>query len=124
MKRLLLGLVGLGGVALAGPAFAQEGPAAGRGVATPAFENRDSPTAQADNQVVAAIASSLDQNVGVRGSRIVVSNQGGMVTLTGSVPSVTARSQAEEITRAVPGVVAVNNMLRLLVQSPQAPVPN
>jgi osmotically-inducible protein OsmY len=119
MKRLLLSLVAVGGIALAGPAFA-DGPT----VARPAFERGDSPTAQFDNQVVAAIASSLDQNPRLRGSQITVANEGGTVTLTGSVPSVTARSQAGETARAVQGVVVVNNMLRLLVQSPQAPVPN
>jgi osmotically-inducible protein OsmY len=117
MKRLLLGLMALGGVAVAGPAFAE-----GRGVASPAFERGDSPTAAADNQATAAIASALDQNPRLRGSQITVANQGGTVTLTGSVPSVTARSEAEDTARATGGVVAVTNMLRLLVSSPQAPV--
>jgi osmotically-inducible protein OsmY len=119
MKRLLLGLVAVGGIALAGPAFAE-----GRGVARPAFERGDSPTAQVDNQVIAAITSSLDTNPRLRGSQITVANEAGTVTLTGSVTSVTARNEAVETARATPGVVSVNNMLRLLVQSPQAPVPN
>jgi hyperosmotically inducible protein len=119
MKRFVLALAALGGVAVAQPAFADQ-----RGVATAAFEPGDSAAVRADNQVLAALRDGLDRDPRLHGSQITVSNQNGLVTLVGSVPSVIARSQAIEIARTTPGVTTVKDNLRLLVSSPEAPVPS
>ena len=47
----------------------------------------------------------------VRGARIDVLDNNGIVTLTGIVPNVAARERAEEIVRGMDGVVSVINQL-------------
>jgi osmotically-inducible protein OsmY len=50
----------------------------------------------------------------MRGSRIDVLNSNGIVTLTGVVPTVDAREQAEAIVRGLSGVTSVINELDVI----------
>jgi osmotically-inducible protein OsmY len=50
----------------------------------------------------------------LRGARIDVLDNNGIVTLTGMVPSVAARERAEEIVRGMDGVTSVINELNVV----------
>jgi osmotically-inducible protein OsmY len=57
------------------------------------------------------IASSLTRNATVDANRIKVSDDGGVVTLTGTVRSYTERQEAERAAWTAPGVTSVNDEL-------------
>ena len=60
----------------------------------------------------------------LRHADVDISTEGGVVTLVGVVPSEFAKSRAIELAKSTPGVVRVNDMLRLNVASPNAPSQN
>lgn len=89
---------------------------------TGAYSNGSTPSASVPDTVTTNVRAALEGDRLLRGSTITVATSDqGAVTLVGSVPSVTAKSEAEELARGTPGVVSVNNMLRLDISSPQAP---
>lgn len=83
----------------------------------------ESPGTRADNALAQLVRDRMVSDRTLRGSSIVVSSQGGMVTVAGSVTSDFARTDALDIARATPGVAGVKDQLRIVVQSPEAPVP-
>jgi len=76
-----------------------------------------------DQMITAQMNDGLRQNRLFRQAEIGVESKDGVVTLEGSVPSDVARSQAVELARSIPGVVGVENHLRLPPSSPAAPEP-
>jgi osmotically-inducible protein OsmY len=64
------------------------------------------------------------ENVMLRNAQITIASTNGVVTLVGMVSSQTAHEQAMQVARATPGVVRVDDMLRLDISSPQAPTRN
>jgi len=123
MKSFLRGI--LGGTLLMAATTAPVWAAEPGARTTGAYSNGNTPSASISDTVTTTVRSALEGDRLLRGSIITVNtSENGVVTLVGSVPNVTARGQAGELARATPGVVSVNNMLRLLSSSPQAPAPN
>jgi hyperosmotically inducible protein len=81
------------------------------------------PQAAADDALTAQIKDRLQKNRLFRQANIFVRTNGGIVTLAGSVPSETARWEAVDLARATPGVLGVDDELRVLISSPDAPAP-
>ncbi|HEY7373655.1 MAG TPA: BON domain-containing protein [Polyangia bacterium] len=112
---LTVGLIG----ALAGAAHAQ-------GYGTP-----PAPTVQpnvqpavTDSSITAEIHAKMDQSKLLHRAQVTIATQDGVVTLTGTVPNDFARDQALEAVRSTPGVLRLNDQLRLDISSPQAPARN
>jgi osmotically-inducible protein OsmY len=80
--------------------------------------------AMSDVTITADIKARLLKIVLLRNAQVTIATTSGVVTLTGMVQSQTAREQAVDAARATPGVVRVDDMLRLDVSSPQAPSRN
>jgi hyperosmotically inducible protein len=114
-----LGAVGLM-VAAGGPAAAQGYPPAAPVVVAQAGAQ----PAMSDVNITADIKARMEQNVLLRRAQLTIATTNGVVTLSGMVPSQTAKEQAVEAAKATPGVVRVDDMLRLDVSSPQAPSQN
>lgn len=74
-----------------------------------------------DLRRTSAVRSALVQNTETRAYDVVVRAEAGVVALTGLVPTMGVRARIEEVTRAVPGVLAVRNDIRLDGQ-PNTPV--
>lgn len=66
-----------------------------------------------DHKLRDDVEAELDWNTAVDSRRIGVTAQGGVVTLTGHVPSYAERRVAEELTQSVQGVRAVANELTI-----------
>ena len=77
-----------------------------------------------DASVTADIKERLDASQLLRHADVDISTASGVVTLVGVVPSEFAKSRAIELAKSTPGVVRVNDMLRLNVASPNAPSQN
>jgi hypothetical protein len=123
MKSFLRGI--LGGTLLMAATTAPLWAADPGARTTGAYSNGNTPSAGLSDTVTTNVRTALEGDRLMRGSIVTVNtSEDGVVTLVGSVPNVTARSQAGELARATPGVVSVNNMLRLLGNSPQAPSQN
>jgi osmotically-inducible protein OsmY len=91
---------------------------------TGAYSNGDTPSAGVTDTVTTNVRSALAGDKLLKGAVITVAtSQNGVVTLVGSVPNVTAKSEAKELARGTPGVLEVNDMLRLDISSPNAPAP-
>jgi osmotically-inducible protein OsmY len=128
--RLLaaFGVVGLS-VGTAGLAFAEAQPLAG-GVLAAAPYAGTTPQPQEQKRVVtdasitADIKAKLEASQLLRHSEVNIVTEGGVVTLIGVVPSDFARSQAIDLAKQTPGVVRVDDMLRLNIASPEAPSRN
>ena len=91
---------------------------------TGAYTNGNTPSAGVSDTVTTNVRAALEGDRLLRGSTITVAtSEQGVVTLVGSVPNVTAKREAAEAARGTPGVVEVNDMLRLLITSPNAPAP-
>jgi hypothetical protein len=112
-----LGAVGLT-MGLAGPAAAQVQPPPRPAVV--AVEAQPI----SDAEITATIQAKLLANVLMRQAQITIATLNGKVTLSGMVPSDTARTEALEAARTTPGVRIIDDMLRLPVNSPQAPMQN
>jgi len=117
-----VGLVGGFGLT-AGPALAEAQPPAP--VVT--VEPTAPPPPQrvfTDASITADVKARLDASQMLRHADIDIVTAAGVVTLVGVVPSDFARAQAVELAKSTPGVVRVDNMLRLNVASPEAPSQN
>jgi hypothetical protein len=77
-----------------------------------------------DATITATIKEKLLENVLLHNAQINIFTLNGKVTLSGMVPSDMARTQALEAARSTPGVRVLDDMLRLPVNSPQAPMQN
>jgi hypothetical protein len=108
------------GLAFASPAFAA-GPVPVPAPAVPAAEAQPPAT---DATITAGIKARFDQVKLLRAAPISIATYEGVVTLSGSVPSDFARERALEVARATPGVVRVDDYLRLDISSPEAPSKN
>jgi hyperosmotically inducible protein len=62
-----------------------------------------------DKDIAKAVGSRLSKDVQLK--KVDVRTDGGIVTLTGEVPSITASAKASEMARSVPGVKSVKNEL-------------
>jgi osmotically-inducible protein OsmY len=69
--------------------------------------------AQSAAPLDAAVRARLGADPALRGAPISVSAAGGTVTLSGTVATVALRAAAERTARAVAGVSAVNNQLKV-----------
>jgi osmotically-inducible protein OsmY len=76
-----------------------------------------------DQMITAQATDRLHQAGLFRQAEIGVETKDGVVTLEGTLPSNFARSQAVDLARSIPGVVSVENHLRLPAGSPEAPEP-
>ncbi len=125
--RLLavVGVVGVGATGgTAGVAFAQAQPPPETEVSV---EPNQAPVPQAaytDASITSDVKAKLDASKMLRHSEVTIVTEGGVVTLVGVVPSDFARDQAVELAKSTPGVVRVDNMLRLNIASPEAPSRN
>jgi hyperosmotically inducible periplasmic protein len=110
---LAIGLAGSGGAARA-QAYAPAAPPVTAG-AQPAVT---------DASVTADIHAKLEQNKLLRNAQVTIATKEGVVTISGTVPSDFARDQVMETVRSTPGVVRVDDQLRLDISSPSAPTRN
>jgi BON domain len=115
-----LGAVGLM-VGAAGPATAQVQPPPRPAMVV--VEAEAQPVIS-DATITANIKAKLLANVLLRNAQVTIATTNGKVTLWGMVPSDTARTEALEAARTTPGVLIIDDMLRLPVSSPQAPMQN
>jgi osmotically-inducible protein OsmY len=102
------------------------GAARAQGYATPPAATVQ-PTVQpavTDASITADIHAKMEEMKLLRRAQVTIATQDGVVTLTGTVPNDFARDQALEAVRATPGVVRVNDQLRLDISSPSAPTRN
>ena len=117
-----VGLVGGVGVGLtSGPALAQAQPASGEVVTV---EPTAPQVVYTDASITADVKAKMDASQMLRHADIDIVTAAGVVTLVGVVPSDFARARAVELAKSTPGVVRVDNMLRLNVASPEAPSQN
>jgi osmotically-inducible protein OsmY len=109
---------------MAGVAFAQAQPPPGTAVSVEPNQAPVPQAAYADASITADVKARLDASKMLRHSEVTIVTEGGVVTLVGVVPSDFARDQAVELAKSTPGVVRVDNMLRLNIASPEAPSRN
>ena len=116
----VFGVVGFGGRA----AFAQAQPPSGTVVVVEPNQTPPPQPALTDASITSDVKARLEASKMLRHSDIDIQTAAGVVTLVGVVPSDFARDQAVELAKSTPGVVRVDNMLRLNVSSPEAPSQN
>lgn len=80
-------------------------------------ETAESRAMLANMTLEARIRAALKDNAGTRDIRITIESNGGQVVLRGILLSAAERSEAENVTAAVPGVLGVDNQLRLMANS-------
>ena len=76
-----------------------------------------------DAAVTSGVRARLANDRLLKGATVAVDAIGGVVTLSGSVPADTAHTEARDVARGTPGVVAVKDDLRIDVAAPEAPAP-
>jgi BON domain len=81
------------------------------------------PATDPDSVIVVDMRSRFNEDPLVKRSRINIVSHNGIVTLSGSAPSGLARDRAVQYARETAGVFRVDNLIRLDVTSPEAPVP-
>lgn len=69
---------------------------------------------KADRALALAVRTQLGKSLGFDVSAIAVRAKGGVVTLSGSVPTEDEKNEAETVARGVEGVSSVANNLRVL----------
>ncbi len=117
--NLTLGVLGL---AMSMPAFAQDKPPASQSIHRPgeAAENPANHTARGvqiavrDTTITAQVKAALHQDKEVSNDNIHVSTIAGVVSLKGAVPTKQAAVRAEEIAHETVGVRGVNNRLTIV----------
>jgi hyperosmotically inducible protein len=77
-----------------------------------------------DASITANIHAKMEEMKLLHRAQVTIATQDGVVTLTGTVPNDFARDQALEAARSTPGVVRLNDQLRLDISSPSAPTRN
>lgn len=80
-------------------------------------ETEKSRSVLANMTLEARVRSALKDNAGTRDIRITIESNDGQVVLRGILLSADERSEAENVTAAVPGVVSVDSHLRLMASS-------
>lgn len=99
--------------ALATPAFAETSAGAGART-TGSYSGGDTPGTARSDLVTSSVRASLAADRALAGAVIDVStSEEGVVTLRGSVPDASARQEALELTSDIPGVLVIDNRLRL-----------
>jgi hypothetical protein len=111
MRFLVAVGLGLGAV---GPALTYVRPAA-------AAEVEAQAQPMTDDAIVANIKARLQGHKLLRNAQVLVTSTNGEVTVLGTVPSTFAYDEVMEAVRTTPGVVRVDEQLRLDVASPNAP---
>ncbi len=96
-------------LALAAPVAADQAPA--------------SSAANGDAAIASQIKERLAKDRQVKQADIFVEVHAGVATLAGSVPSAFAHTEALSVASATPGVLHVDDELRLLSSAPEAAVP-
>ena len=81
------------------------------------------PATGPDAAVVTDIRAKFDDDPVLKRTRINIVSQNGVVTLSGGAPTGIARDRAVQYARETAGVFRVDNLIRLDVTSPEAPVP-
>jgi hyperosmotically inducible protein len=120
----LLAMVGVVGGLGGGAAFAQAQPPAGTVVVVDPNQTPPPQPALTDASITSDVKARLETSKMLRHADIDIQTAAGVVTLIGLVPSEFARDQAVELAKSTPGVVRVDNMLRLNISSPEAPSRN
>jgi len=111
MRRLGFAAATVGALALlTGCVAAVIGSSPGSGRAS---DTRARSSAGSDAALAAEVRSRIASDAALRAEAVEVSVQGGTVTLRGLVSSGAERSGAERLARAVAGVAAVNNLLKV-----------
>ena len=77
-----------------------------------------------DASITSDIKAKLEASKLLRHADVNIVTENGIVTLIGVVPSDFARAQAIDLAKQTPGVVRVDDMLRLNIASPEAPSRN
>jgi hypothetical protein len=77
-----------------------------------------------DASITADITVRLENLVMLRNAQLTISTTHGVVTLVGMVPTDFARQEALQVAKTTPGVIMIDDMMRLPVGSPSAPLPN
>ena len=77
-----------------------------------------------DASITADITVRLENLVMLRNAQLTISTKHGVVTLVGMVPTDFARQEALQVAKTTPGVIMIDDMMRLPVGSPSAPLPN
>jgi hyperosmotically inducible protein len=77
-----------------------------------------------DASITSDIKAKLEASKLLRHADVNIVTENGIVTLIGVVPNDFARSQAIDLAKQTPGVVRVDDMLRLNIASPEAPSRN
>jgi osmotically-inducible protein OsmY len=75
-----------------------------------------------DERILEEINGRLTDDTDLDASDIIVSINGGVVTLSGSVDSLWDKRQAKDIAESVSGVTAVNNRLRVSMATQTTPI--
>jgi osmotically-inducible protein OsmY len=78
------------------------------------FERKDGTMNQPIYDLQHRIQEALAEINDLRGSRVEVVDSNGIITLTGTVPTVEARERAEAIVRGMEGVTSVINELNVI----------
>jgi hyperosmotically inducible protein len=112
-RMSLVGTVGL--ATLCGGIGGQTRPVAAA-VAVEASEQ-----ANVDALITAVIKAKLESDRLLRHAVVTIATKDGVVTLSGSVPTDFAHAKAMAAARGTPGVVMIDDQLRLDVSSPNAP---
>lgn len=81
------------------------------------------PATDPDAIIVTDIRTKYDDDPVLRRTRINIASKNGIVTLSGGAPTGIARDRAVQYARETGGVFRVDNLIRLDVTSPEAPVP-
>jgi len=120
MSRYLvaIGLVGLT-LGAAAPALAQSPPPP-----VVAVEAEAQQPVITDETITASITARLEQLILLRNAQLTVSTKARVVTLVGMVPTDFAHQQALEVARRTPGVLVIDDQMRVPVWSPTATTRN
>jgi hypothetical protein len=105
----------------ASSAFAREPPPPASLADAPADET---PPVFTDSSITADVTARLEKVKLLQTSLIAISTYNGVVRMAGTVPSDLARQQALRVARGTPGVVRVDDHLRVDISSPEAPSRN
>jgi BON domain len=82
------------------------------------------PLPNPDAAITASIKARMEANILFRNAQIIISTEGGYVTLSGTVMNDFAHQKALDITRSTVGVTRIDDQLRLDISSPSAPARN
>ena len=77
-----------------------------------------------DASITADITVRLENLVMLRNAQLTISTTHGVVTLVGMVPTDFGRQEALRVAKTTPGVIMIDDQMRLPVWSPSAPLPN